>query len=350
MALLDLRPTVHLAVASILAAAGCVEPYSGSNVQLDFSEGVPLPGGDPELGEAPADSYFTFYAIDHVRDDAGTVVESYLSAIHRFEIRPVIDRASPCFIDLEDARFPGVHVTRFAEKLRADVCDRAGLPASCIDNPLDPPNVSEFDITDVITADVRMRNLADLQQDVKAVVSFSNFTYPAPAGSCGATGNAIPPPACISDADNAQRLRVCRDLWQREADQRTGDDVAFYEGSDKIFTLPLSGKLYGMVEGLNPVNDIGLLGGATLFVDEVLAGYDAYAIHWQFKDLDGDGQPDRPPGFTRAPSDVGYVYMFGVPEVRTRGVINVPLFSPFIPTVAADVAIFPDLAADRLHF
>jgi len=354
--------TKLLAVAALTAAsAGCVESFDGSNLQIDFSEATPIPGGtDPDGLQPPANTFLSFYAVQHIEDEDGVITQSYLFEAQRLEIRPVIDTSSPCFIELEDAAFPGLHVTQFAEEVREDICDRLGLPRDCFDDPLDPPvGASEGDVTDVLGADIRMENLGDLQGQVKAVTTFSDFAYPAPEADCNATGDQLPAITCTDDASNAQRLAVCQALWATGPNEDGDDLTDIYEGSDKVFTLPLSGKLFGMVEGPNPIN-AGFVGGATIFVDEVLDGFDAYTLHWQFKDLDGDGDPDYPDDFfddvdgdgepDHVESATGYPFLTGAPEARTRGVINARLTTPFSSAVFAEVAIFADLAVDDVHF
>ncbi len=363
MARLVLRPTAHLTVLSLATAAllcaGCVEKFSGSNLQFDFSAATLAPGGNDYDGvRAPDNTYLTFYAVDHVYavdadgnpvlDDLGNPVvsESFLFAVQRFEIRRVIDTSSPCFIEVENTPFPGLHVTQVATKLKQTICARLQQDDTCFDLAVTdpPPGATEEDIIDVITADVRMQNLPDLEAQVKAVTTFSNFQYPAD----------IPAADLIDDASNAERLEKCQAAWADEAESREAEDEGFYEGSDKVFTLPLNGRLYGMVEGLNPINDVGLIGGAAMFVDEVLTTPDAFTLNWQFKDLDGDGEPDYPADFfddpNRQESDTGYTFMTGRPEARTRGVVSVRLVSPYATGTFAEVAIFPDLADDDVHF
>jgi len=349
-------------VTGLSGASGCVDSFSGSNLQLDFSQPTLTAGGTDYDGvRAPADTYFTFYAVDHVyRDEDGDGVPdvdavgdpipevSYHFEIQRFEIRSVIDQTSPCFIEDTGARFPGLHATQVATKLRGVICERLGQGEDCFDNPFEPPpGATDGDVTDVLDADVRLEQLDIKQGAIKVVSSYSTFEYPEVAGGCGAGGDEIPPPECIGDADNEQRLRVCHQLW----DDANSADEEFYEGSDKVFTKPLNGQMYGMVEGLNPINN-GFLGGATLFVDENLVDADAFTISWQFKDHDGDGEPDYPADFLtdHDESDTGYVFMTGRPEHRVRGVINAHLTNPLSATTFVEVAIFADLGDDGLHF
>jgi hypothetical protein len=336
-----------LAVAS-LAHTGCVDTFAGSNLQFDFAEPTPAAGGtDPDGAQPPDDTYLTFYALDHeyVLDGDGLpatdadgdplILSTAVFEVQRFELVPVIRRASPCLIDIEEHRFPGLHATQYAVKMRE---------ATGITDPFDPPNgASEGDISDVLDADRRITQLADLEGTVKAVVGTAAFRYPDAQPDCNATGDEIPAPDCIDDESNAQRLRACRSYWAA--------NPLFYEGSDRVFSLPLNGAFYGLVEGTNPING-GPLGGASLFVDENLAEKDSFTINWQFKDYDGDGDPDYPAGFldTHEASATGYTFMSGLPEHRTRGVINAQLVSPFNSAIFVDVGIFPNLGEDDVQF
>lgn len=322
-----------LAAVALTGLVGCVEPFSGSNVQFDFSEPTPLPareGQTPLAGQPAADSYMVFYAIDHVYDetvDPSVVEQSFVYEVQRFELKPVIDTTSPCLIDIPDQaapNFPGLHRTMFAEKVKE---------VTGIDDPFDPPNgANEGDITDVLNAEARVDLLGDLQGIVKAVTSYSTFTYPDVLADddCSFSGDELPGRTCMDDASNAQRLRVCQLHWAA--------NPTFYEGSDKVFTLPLNGQFYGNVEGSNPINS-GFLGGAQIFVDEVLEGFDAYAVNWKYKDE-----------AMNADAPVGYPFLSGEPEERTRGVISVRMVSPIFPTVFAETAIFPGLGRDDVQF
>lgn len=321
-----LRPSRSLlALATAFTLSGCVESFGGSNLQFLFSAPTPVPGSGA-ADAPPAGTYFTFYALDHeyAADDPETIIVTRFFEIQRFEIQPVIRQASPCFIDLEEAPYPGLHVTQFAVKER----ERTG-----VENPFDPQDDdTEGEITDVLTADERIGNLSDLEGQVKAVVSYSPMVLPDAAAGCVADGigaSEIPAPTCIGDEDNAQRLRVCRDLWAEDPD--------YYEGSDKVFTLPNNGSFYGTVEGPNPINQ-GFLGGATVSVDEVLSGFDAYSINWQYEDE------------AMQTSSIGTTFMVGEPEQRTRGVINARLVSPLSASTFCEVAIFADLGEDDVNF
>lgn len=337
-------------VALALTGGGCVEAFDGSNLQIDFAMGVlaaARPGRTPQADQPPADTHMELYAADLVyrRNGAGTLVlgddgqpildQTYVFKVTEFEIRPAIDRSSPCLIELEDTQFPGLHVTQ----IRAKVEEFTGVP--------DPfaPGVPADKATDVLDARRRVANLEKFETILKTVTSHEAFRYPAtaPAGQCPPTAaDALPDPACTDSASNAQRLARCRVLWAAHPD--------FYEGSDKVFTLPLNGRYLGMVEGMNPVNQ-GFVGGSSMFVDENLVGHDAYFIDWQYDDFNGDGTPDFPASLPAADRrTTGYLYMSGLPVEIARGVITVPLRHPTNGAINADLAILPGLGHDDVHF
>src|SRR5260221_9149298 len=119
------------AIASSLLAlfAGCVNEFQGSNVQFDFSPTMPVlasAGATPRVGELPANTHFTLYAF---QEDA---TQGRLFELERFEVHRIVDPVSPCFIDAgEHAPFPGIHVTKYADKVAevTGITDIANPPA-----------------------------------------------------------------------------------------------------------------------------------------------------------------------------------------------------------------------------
>jgi hypothetical protein len=219
-----------------------------------------------------------------------------------------------------------------------------------VSNPLDPA-VPYDDAVIVLTADRRVSLLSRLENELKAVTSsdatveagVADFQYPPTSamGTCGGTLTEIPHPTCTDEDSNRLRLQLCQQAWAAAGPQ-------FYEGSDKVFTLPLNGNFYGLVEGMNPVNEIGLVGGAGFYVDENLVGPEAYVLNYQYKDFNGDGNPDLPMGV--APSDTGYPYMFGRAEVLSRGVTSTAMRHHTVREIKAELAVFPKLGDDDVHF
>ncbi len=296
--------------------AGCVDNFQGSNVQFDFSAGMPVlasPGAMPRPGELPSNTHFTLYAFE--KDDmAGRLFE-----VERFEIHRIVDLQSPCFIDVDHVKHPGLHVTQFAKVVGMDT------GVTDITNP--PPTASEQDKIDAATAIQREMNIAALSSDlgIKVVTSASVATYPKVAASC-TDADGIPPPDCIEDGANQRRLQMCQQFWH--------DNPLYYEGTDRILTAPLNGIAHGMVDGQNPIN-LAPVGGAQFFVDEVLDNFAGFAIY---------DQPDdqTTPG--------GDLFLFGKPAMPTRGVIHVHMTSAVAPAVTADLAIFSNLGEDNVSF
>ncbi len=326
-----------ISLCALTAASACVTPFSGSDVQIDFSASTQIAGG-PAANQPPGNTYYSLYAVQKGTDDTGTVVANYLFEVQRFEIKRLIDLGSPCFIDLADARFPGLHVTEFANKVE----EQTGIA-----DPMNPPSgASPTDITDVLDAQTRVAKLENLQDMVKVVTDSSNVLYGASETSCiedvpGVDQSKFPPPRCTGDQSNKLRLTLCEAFWKSNPE--------FYEGSDKVFTLPLAGHFRGMVEGQNP-NNGSFIGGSEFFVDTVLTDPSSYLVTWQYKDLDGDGMPDFPVGTPAEDKPFGHTYMVGTPVRAARGVINVPLANRNDPSISAEMAIFSDLANDGTHF
>lgn len=351
MRMLRARADVAVVVLLGMSTAACVEPFAGSNVQMDFAMGIQTntrPGGTPLPDQPPANTHYELYAADIVyqlddegnplRDQAGQPIvdRTYLFKVKEFAIRSAIDTTSPCFIDIEGTRFPGLHVTQYAAAVRA---------ATGITDPY-AAGLDRNDVIDVLTADRRNDNLSSIEATLKAVTSHANFRYPATSSACaGASGDdprLIPPPSCTDEASNARRLELCKALWSQ--------NPSAYEGSDKVFTLPLSGQFFGMVEGMNPVNN-GFVGGSSFFVEHNLVTAEAFLLNWQYDDLNNDGEPDFPPSLPAAErSTTGYPYLYGEPERRVRGVLSVPMRHATNPRLTANVSIFYDLAEDDVHF
>jgi len=312
--------TVGLA---LLALAGCIDEFKGSNVQVDFAPAMPVQASNramaPAAGELPSDIHFTLYAFQDAVDSMGNDV-GHLFELQRFEIHRVVDLASPCFIDVDPANpFPGLHITRFAEKMQ----EQTGILD--IANP--PPGKSEEQLIDTATAIQRQMNVAALASDMgpKVVSSASAGYYPVIANDCVSPG--IPAASCTDDASNDRRLELCQAAWK--------DDEKLFEGTDRILTSPLNGTTHGMVDGLNPIN-FAPIGGAQFFVDEALEQFDGFAIYYA-----SDAAPA---------DDLGTLILFGRPKAITRGVIHVDMTSLVSPSITASLAIFANLDDDEVHF
>jgi hypothetical protein len=351
-----------------LLTPACVDEFEGSNIQLDFGplslpqapQGqapvtVTIPGVGTVPMQLPSITHYSLYGIKEIRDSAGTVIQSDYTEIQRFEIHQIVERNSPCFIDPQNTRFPGVHVTQFEARMK--------VATGIMDLTMPPPGATENDIIDVSTAQQRTRNVTGLGRPpafllsptprldpggLKAVTSASPRLYPAVATTCIDDDSAtdpslIPPPNCIGDRSNELRLSLCQKLWD--------SDPAFYSGTDRVLTDPNGGTYFGIVTGVNPING-AVLGGTQFFVKNIYADYSLYSINWQFDDLDGDGQPNYPPGFP--PSDYGTVIVSGRPSTPTRGVTRVVMGPPAPNAIttqfAVQMAIFSNIGGDDVHF
>ncbi len=296
---------------ALLALAGCIDEFHGSNVQVDFGPAMPVQASPYATmvnpGELPADAHLTLYAFDRGVDASGVPI-GHVFEVQQFEIHRVVDLLSPCFIDVgEHVPFPGLHVSQYADMVQAQ------------------PGADDIDIG---TAMQRQRNVAALASDAgpKAITSVSTGGYPAVAADCADTSG-IPPATCTDADANRRRLARCEAAWD--------DDPTYFEGTDRILTAPLNGTTHGMVTGLNPVN-MAPVGGAQFFVDESLEDFDGFAVYWQ-----QDGAAD---------DDLGEQLLYGTPTAPTRGVIHVHMTSIVVPGLTADVAIFSDIDEDEVHF
>ena len=294
----------------------CVDGFRGSNVQIDLSPGTPAQasaGATPGMTELPAAIHFKLLAIEHL-DDRDALIE-----VQRFEIHKIVDVNSPCFIDVGDnVRFPGIHVSEFGRAVEEDtgITDLA--------NP--PPGATEAQMIDAATAQQRMANIAALggAMGIKVVTSASETQYPAVDADC--TGAGLPPPSCRDAESNARRLAICQDTWAA--------DPLLFEGTDRVLTAPLAGTTFGFVDGLNPITPTPI-GGAQWFVGAALEDVDEYAISFHADGTD----------------DAGTLFLVGSPVDGPRGVRHVHLESPLLPgLVTAEMAVFPNLGDDEVHF
>ncbi|MFN0253359.1 MAG: hypothetical protein ACKV2T_41195 [Kofleriaceae bacterium] len=299
------------------ALCGCVDAFRGSNIQVDLPPVMPRQasfGMQPAPGQIPANAHFTLWGI--VEGDNG----QSLFELQRFEIHPIVDLGSPCFIDVgERVPYPGIHVSQFGAQVAADT--------GITDLSMPPPGATEEQKIDAATAVQRMGNIAALggPTGIKAITTATPSVYPDVAPDCTRVDGMIPPPMCNDEDSNAQRLALCTASWD--------DDRRLWEGTDRILTSPLNGTTFGMVNGRNPVN-LAAVGGAQFFVDEDVSSIDAFAIYWR---MDGDDSP-------------GTLLLYGTPTITTRGVRHVELQSPINPSFNADMVIFPDLGEDSVSF
>lgn len=311
------EPLLIQSLVFVAALSGCVEGFRGSNVQIDLPPTFPrqaTAGLPPATGQIPSDAYFSLWGIQE-GTDRGNLFE-----LQRFEIHPIVDVLSPCFIDVgEHVPYPGIHVSQFGAQVALDT--------GITDISMPPPDATEEEKIDAATARQRMSNIASLggPTGIKVVTTATPSVYPDVAPDCTRVDGMIPPAMCTDEDSNAQRLALCQASWT--------DDPDFWEGTDRILTLPLNGTTYGMVVGRNPVNQAPV-GGAGWFVDEDLDTMDAFALYWQMDGVDGPGT----------------LLMYGTPKVTTRGVRHVDLVSPSNSLFSADLVIFSDLDEDNVRF
>ncbi|MEO6774562.1 MAG: hypothetical protein ABI467_16355 [Kofleriaceae bacterium] len=269
---------------------------------------------------SPAGTHYSVYAF---QDDA---MAGRIFQLQQFEVHDIVTFDSPCFIDVGDhVPHPGLHVSQYAKVIGMDV----GIPD--ITNP--PPNATEQDKITAATAVQRQNNVALIgglvtgYLPINAVTSASTAVYPAVGTDCS-DANGIPPPTCTDAVSNQKRLAMCQAFWAANPD--------YYEGTDRILTSPLNGTAHGNVDGVNPVN-MAPVGGAQFFIDEVLDGFDGFAVYQQ---MDGAAADD--PGTQ--------ILVGGKGTMETRGVIHVHLTNPTNAALFADLAIFSNLGADDVSF
>lgn len=351
-----LHPTFALVCA--LLASACVDEFDGANIQIDFGPFTPAQaragtGAFPLI--LPSASHYRLYGVEQTKDSAGMVMSEEYTELQRFEIHRIVETGSPCYIDPESTRYPGIHVTQFEARLK----EETGIT----DISAPPPGASEEDQIDVATSIQRSRNVMLLGRSpnptttpadpggLKAATSVSLGAYPTPGTVCienGGDPTLIPPPNCSGDASNSVRLQLCQAFWKQ--------DPNFYEGTDRVLTEPLGGQYFGIVIGQSPING-AFLGGTQFFIQDPTIGYDVFAIYQQFDDANGDGTPDpAPSGYPPATDARGLRLMIGSPNSQTRGVTravlagNPALFGPLSAGIFAELAIFSDLGSDEVHF
>ncbi len=351
-----MKPGKHLvlfgAALSVALSSGCVDPFSGSALQVAFI-GSQTPGEvDPDsqdtFGRPPAGTHYTFVAVE-VLPNPDPMMEPLTAASEflQFEINPVIDIDSPCFLEFEETDYPGLHSTEVVNRLRQDT----GLLeiGDEFQDDVDPD-----DAVAILTARDRVEDQFELSTRVRIVTSHSPFR-PQPAGTLCA-GDAGYDPAdfprnnCIDDASNAARLELCTALFNAHPD--------YYEGNDQVFSLPLSGTYFGAVDGFDPRTNQPY-SGAVFTAPTNLANIDALLVNYQFnctvEDFENPDigpercEPQTPAG--TAPSIVGFHYMAGdVIDNAQRGELRVDMVNNTFTNLRASASIIVDLDDDDVNF
>lgn len=349
-----LHPTFAL-VCGLLASA-CVDEFKGANIQVDFGAAVPAQvrgGVAPIPGfQQASNTHYRLYGIREVRDNSGAVLSSTFTELQRFEIHRIVEKDSPCFIEPDEARYPGLQALRYESRIKADT--------GIIDVKAPPTGATEEQLIDVATAEQRTINVTKFSSQptetpfslqspfffwggLKAVTSISPAQYPAVGTLCAENNpnidrSLIPPATCTDDESNKIRFEVCSQFWEQNPD--------FYEGTDRVLTEPLSGTYFGIVTGQSPVNN-AVLGGTQFFVEDPVLDYDAFAVHL----LNDDPAMNV--------METGTQLLIGRPNSVTRGVTRAVMINPNPPpgplTMLAQffnspIAIFSDLGGDDVHF
>lgn len=306
--------TVHLIPVTALAlTSACVESFSGSWMEFELGVGVHVPEGDfPGNGQPPSGTHYEFWVV--TGNNAFKMAE--------FQVVPVIDPAFPCFIEDEETRYPGLHSTMILDRVKAD---------SNLANP------STAELGRLADAQVREENQGKVEAGLKAVVVYDSGVDPATLTALAAS---VPAKEMIDDAANAQRRKICQDFY--------GAHPNFYVGNDRVYSLPLNGVFLGLVKGTNPIN-AAPVGGAGMASPVSLASFDELWVNWQFNDLN-DPRIENFMGRGYGKSATGYHYLRGRPQKRTRDIINVPLTNAQFPSITAEVAIYPAIQDDDVHF
>jgi hypothetical protein len=302
----------HLTRAAVLLAvahqAACVEPFSGSKVEILLRSSILLPGDDGTFGRPPSDTHFILYG---VRDDS-------VFALREFEVRPVIDRSSGCFIEQEGTPFPGLHSTQVERKLR--------------ELALADGQVTDTEAGDIATAQKRLALQPALESSVRVIVVHEAGLGKAQIDALQAS---LPANDAITAEANQDRLSKCRAFFALHP--------GYYVGTDRSLAIPINGVYFGVVEGRDPRNN-GNLGGAAFDVPFNLDDLEALRINWDFND------PADPRRAAYDASSIGYHYMSGLPTRRLRGVINYSMRHVDVAQNAGEIAVFTNVGEDEVNF
>ncbi len=313
---------------SAMAAASCVEPYRGSWIEFVLGSNSHVPGDDnPGSGKPPS----------------GTHYEMWLStggrAFHltSFRIVKQVEPDFPCFIEDENSRFPGLHTTMWVEK---------NLEEVTADGSTSEPE-GEAELGQMADAIERESNMQRVSGQLKAIVAYDPAVTPQVLAALQAEVDAQAPITATDDAANARRTAVCEAFFAAHPH--------FYVANDKVYSLPLSGDWYGIVEGTDPRNN-GPVGGAGVTVPVSFEHFDYLWINWQFDDpndprisgavVNDQGDSQGPYG----PSAYGYHYMTGTPQYRTRRVITVEAQNAQFSAINATFGIYTSIGNDDVHF
>jgi hypothetical protein len=319
-----IRRLVPLA-AFALSASACVSNYDGSWLEFVLGQGVQVPQGEfLGDGQPPRNTHYEMWVV------------SGNTAFHLdggdFQVVPVIDTKFPCFMEDDDARYPGLQSSQVYNRLLQDL----------VPDPQQTPSQAVLDI--LADGKARIDNQGKIEPVLKSVVLYDPTVTPDVLSALAAD---VPAVDAIDDASNAMRRTKCKAFYKAHPN--------FYVGNDKVFSLPQNGFWYGMVAGSDPRN-AAPVGGAGLSVALTFKQFDEFWINWQFNDpndplINCANPGDCPAGHVGyGPAPTGYHYLAGKPQDRTRGVINVPMTNREFGTISAEMAIFPGIQNDDVHF
>jgi hypothetical protein len=298
------------------ASGSCVQAFDGSWTEFVLGTGVQTAGEDDAnllLGQPPSETHYEMWV----------VTGQNAFKVREFQVVRQIDRSFPCFIEEDEARYPGLHSTQVAVKTREDVL-ADGDPAD-----------GSLEVGLIADAEKRVAQQEALENDLKAVVEYDPTVTPEIVAALAAD---VPAIGLIDDASNATRRQKCKAFFAAHPN--------YYVGNDEVFALPFNGIHYGMVDGVDPRN-AAFLGGAGFAIPATFKDFDQFWINWQFNDTNPATNP-RIDAF--GPSATGYHYLRGEPQHRNRRVINIPMTNDLFGTITAEVAIYPGIDEDSTHF
>ncbi len=339
--------TLRLVFVAALSAgaSSCVQSYDGSWVEFALSSGTQLPAdvGNVGNGQPPGNTHYEYWV----------ATGPHAFKVAEFQVAKQFDSKFPCFIETGRAQYPGLHSSRFYDKVLED---------ALADGPV--PDQHEIDL--LADADKRRKNQKDVEGVLKAVVGYDPGVTPQVLDELNKQIAQAPAPITDMSADaNARRLAICEAFFKAHPD--------YYVGGDKVFSLPLAGHWYGMVEGTDPRSNAPV-GGAGFTVPFTFKEFDFLWMNWQFNDAHykADGKLDTSAGVKNdpritmrvtqmigsatvtqgpyGPSATGYHYMSGKPEIRTRRTINVDLQNQEFGAILGKMAIFPGINEDDATF
>jgi len=335
--------TVRLGFTAAVICAGvtsCVDAYDGSWVEFALKSSTQVPGnvGNIGNGQPPGDTHYEFWV----------ATGSSAFKVAEFQVVKQFDSKFPCFIDTGRSEWPGLHSTKFYDKVLTEALKTG-----------DPTTPDQDEINRLADADKRRSNQGLVEQQLKAVVGYDPTVTSDVLSKLQADVTAHAPIDDISDPANANRLKICNAFFAAHPN--------FYVGGDKVFSLPLSGHWYGMVEGADPRSGAPV-GGAGFTVPFTFKKFDYFWMNWQFNNAHykADGHLDTTQTnddriLTAGTHDMvklgpfgesatGYHYMSGKPREATRRTINVDLQNQNFSSIQGKMAIFPAINEDDATF